>query len=53
MIHIHSRGADGLPTSDYGRTKEILDAVHKSCPILTHSPQAASPPTRSAPAWWS
>jgi len=35
VIHIHSRGADGLPTSDYGRTKEILDAVHESCPILT------------------
>jgi len=35
VIHIHSRGADGLPTSDYGRTKAILDAVHESCPILT------------------
>src|SRR5208283_4233454 len=35
VIHIHSRGAYGLPTSDYGRTKEILDAVHESCPILT------------------
>lgn len=35
VIHIHSRGADGLPTSDYGRTKAILDAVHASCPILT------------------
>jgi uncharacterized protein (DUF849 family) len=35
VIHIHSRGADGLPTSDYGRTKEILEAVHASCPILT------------------
>ncbi len=35
VLHIHSRGADGLPTSDYGRTKEILDAVHESFPILT------------------
>ena len=35
VIHIHARGADGLCTTDYGRAKEILDAVHESCPILT------------------
>lgn len=35
VIHIHSRGADGLPTADFGRTREILDAVHEACPILT------------------
>ena len=35
VIHIHSRGADGMCTSDYGRTKEILDAINESCPILT------------------
>jgi uncharacterized protein (DUF849 family) len=35
VVHIHARGKDGMPTADYGCAKEIIEAVHESCPVLT------------------
>jgi len=35
VIHIHTRNKQGQSSADYNCAKDILDAVHASCPILT------------------
>jgi uncharacterized protein (DUF849 family) len=35
VIHIHTRNKQGQSSADYDCAKDILDAVHASCPILT------------------
>jgi uncharacterized protein (DUF849 family) len=35
VIHIHTRNKQGQSSADYACAKDILDAIHASCPILT------------------
>jgi uncharacterized protein (DUF849 family) len=35
VIHIHTRNKQGQSSADYDCAKDILDAIHASCPILT------------------
>ncbi len=43
VVHVHVRGADGMPTADVEIAREAIQRIHETCPVLVQLSTGVGP----------